>query len=70
MSDRFDFEQEIMRCWNITDELELLNETILNKKLSTDDISNILMGLANLYNIKFDKMFTTFEHLIKEKKIL
>ena len=70
MPDRFDFEQEIMRCWNITDELELLNETILNKKLSTDDISNILMGLANLYNIKFDKMFTTFEHLIKEKKIL
>ena len=70
MSDRIDFEQEIMRCWNITDELELLNETILNKKLSTDDISNILMGLANLYNIKFDKMFTTFEHLIKEKKIL
>jgi hypothetical protein len=69
MSDRFDFEQQIMNCWNITEELKLLNEYILEKDLSTDETSNVILGLTQLYEIKFDKLFTTFEYLIKEKKI-
>jgi len=69
MSDRFDLEQQIMSCWNITEELKLLNEYILEKDLSTDETSNVILGLTQLYNIKFDKLFTTFEYLIKEKKI-
>ena len=31
MTDRFDLEQQIMKCWNITEEIQLLNENVLEK---------------------------------------
>jgi len=70
MSDRFDFEQQILKCWNITEEIELLNEQVLeNDKLTKDEISNYLLGLHTIYQMKFDKLFTQFETMVKEKKI-
>lgn len=74
MSDRFDFEQQIMNCWNITSELKVISEYVLEsdeehiKKI--DKISNMLIGLEQLYDVKFDNMFRMFEQLIQEKKIL
>jgi hypothetical protein len=64
MSDRFDLEQRIMDCWNLTSELKVLNEALLDKNMSKDELSNILIGLTSLYNIKFDNMFWLFEQLV------
>lgn len=70
MSNRFDFEQQIMKCWNVTDEIHLLYESVMeNDKLSKDDIANFLLGLHTIYEVKFDKLFTQFENLVAEKKI-
>jgi hypothetical protein len=69
MSDRFDFEQEIMSCWNVTEDLDILTEGVLEHGMSPDDIANALIGMKTLYNLKFDKMFNTFETLIRERKI-
>lgn len=69
MTDRFDLEQQILECWNITSELDLLTEAILEKDISRDDIANILFGLSGLYELKFDKAFNTFEQLIKTRSI-
>ena len=70
MSDRFDLEQQILDCWNLTNELEHLNYGILEMDLTKDQIANVLTGLIDLYNIKFDKTFNTFTSLISERKIL
>jgi hypothetical protein len=71
MTDRFDLEQQIMKCWNITEEIQLLNENVLESDdLTKDDISNYLLGLETMYNLKFDKLFRQFEEMIKDKKIL
>ena len=70
MSDRFDFEQQIMKCWNVTDEIDTLYENVMEKELTKDEISNYLLGLHTIYEMKFDKLFTMFEQLIKEKKII
>lgn len=64
--DRFDFEQQIMSCWNITTDLKDLNEGVLESDLSTDQISNALMGLEQLYELRFNKLFRQFETLIQE----
>ena len=48
MSDRFDFEQEIMQCWNIVEELKVLHEGVLERDLTRDQISNILLGLGEI----------------------
>ena len=61
MTDRFDLEQHIMKCWNITEEIDLLN-----KDMSTDDISNFLLGLKTIYECKFEEMFDNFSELVEK----
>ena len=64
--DRFDFEQQIMSCWNITTDLKDLNEGVIESNLSKDQISNALMGIEQLYELRFNKLFQQFETLVRE----
>lgn len=64
--DRFDFEQQIMSCWNVTTDLKDLNEAVLESDLTKDQISNTLMGIEQLYQIRFDKLFRQFEQMVKQ----
>ena len=66
--DRFDLEQQIMSCWTITDDLKILNESILEGG-TVDENANICTGLQALYDKKFEKLFSIFEYLIHTKKI-
>jgi len=66
---RFDMEQEIFQSWHITDDLNVLHEAVLEKDISKDEISNILLGMEQLYNQKFQRLMSTFEELIKNKKL-
>ena len=65
MSDRFDFEQMIMECWHITSDLEMLEEGVLEKDMTTDQISNVVSGLKHVYEMRFNKMWDLFEQLIR-----
>jgi hypothetical protein len=74
MSDRFDLEQQILNCWNIIEDIKLLDKNVLEGKieggsLTHDEISNYLLGLETIYNMKFEQMFATFSDLIKTKQI-
>jgi hypothetical protein len=74
MSDRFDLEQQILDCWKIIDDIKLLDKNVLEGKieggnLTQDEISNYLMGLESIYELKFQQMFATFGDLIRDKKI-
>ena len=70
MSDRLDLEQNILDCWKITDDLELVCEHVLNEeKLDKDKISNALLGLQTIYSMKFEKMWSNFENLVRNKEI-
>ena len=67
--DRFDFEQQIMECWRVTDDIRTVNEYLLDAPLETDredKIANMLMGIEALYQAKFDKLFRQFETLVHE----
>ena len=65
MKNSFELEQDIMSCWNITNDLDSLFEAVMEKELTKDSIANILLGMKELYDIKFDKLFSTFEKAIK-----
>ena len=69
MVDRFDLEQHIMKCWNVTEDIDLLYRTTMDKDLSRDDIANALLGMKTLYEMKFEEMFSDFETLIGQGKI-
>jgi hypothetical protein len=66
---RFDLEQDIMNCWLITDDLQIVIEAIVDKKyeMTEDEIANLLIGLKQLYQIKFEKTWNTFDEFTKEK---
>ena len=67
--DRFEFEQQIMQCWHVTDDIRTVAEYLLDAPLEADreeKIANMLMGIEALYQAKFDKLFLQFEDLVRE----
>jgi hypothetical protein len=68
MADRFDLEQQIMDCWHVVDDLKILSESVCeHDDFNRDKITNITMGLEQLYQLKFDKLFRTFESVLREE---
>lgn len=71
--DRFDFEQQIYNCWKITDDLKDVTES-MTEKLTSEQVSTILFGLKELYEIKFNKLWDCFEdvhmELVRENQSL
>ena len=67
--DRFDFEQQIIACWNVTSDIKTVTEYLVDAPLEAgreDKIANMLMGIEALYQVKFDKLFRQFETLVQE----
>lgn len=65
--DRFDLESDIMNCWSIVEDIKELNRCMLDRrKMTEDEISNYLLGLETIYQVKFERLFETFEMLIKD----
>ena len=71
--DIFDLEQEIMVCWNVVDDIKLLYNHFgdnprfggLDPK-AEDEMMNLLLGLESMYQLKFEKLFATFEKVCRE----
>jgi len=57
----FELEQQILDCWTITNQLDTLLEGVMEYDMTPDQIANAILGLKELYEIKFDKAFRTFE---------
>ncbi len=61
--DRFDFEQEIMHCWHITDDIKAF---ATREDITTEQ----WLALAKVYEVKFNVLWDHFEQMIRDKKIL
>lgn len=71
MADQFDLEQGIMGCWNVTGDLDVLFEELVeNEHFTKDDASNFALGLSTIYEAKFAKLFRTFEEFLKTYYII
>jgi hypothetical protein len=64
----FDLEQQIMECWNVTRDIELVTRHLVDHSdgYSDDDLMNKYLAIKDLYEIKFDTMWRTFEDVCKE----
>jgi hypothetical protein len=69
MSDRFDLEQNILDCWKITDDVNLLYKNVMEEELDKDKISNVLLGLQAIYSMRFEQLWSTFENLVSNKEL-
>lgn len=65
--DRFDLEQDIMNCWSVIEDIKELSRSMLDRrKMTEDEISNYLLGLETIYQVKFERLFETFEMLVRQ----
>lgn len=69
MSAQFDLEQDIMHCWSVVDDIKALRELEDLRKVSDDERQNYLLGLQTIYQVKFEKLFNTFEQYLKEQRL-
>ena len=57
MSDRFDLEQNIIKCWGIIDDLK--------EARSMDEV----VAIQNYYEVRFEVLWRTFEELLANYKL-
>jgi hypothetical protein len=73
MVSRFDLETEIMNCWNIVEDIDTVYRYVVDDveygKLDTDIVANLMIGMKQLYEIKFRQLFDTFEQLVSENEL-
>ena len=69
MSDRFDLEQNILDCWKITDDVNLLYKNVMEEELDKDKITNVLLGLQAIYSMRFEQLWETFENLVSKREL-
>jgi hypothetical protein len=67
MSDRFDLEQNIMQCWNVCDDIQLYLDMYDN--MDEDQRINYLIGLKQMYQMKFERTWNNFETCVHTKQI-
>jgi hypothetical protein len=62
---RFELEQAIMSCWNTCEDIKLLSNKVLDGDLTDDDISNTLIGMEKLHDMRCERVFDIFEELVR-----
>jgi len=58
-----DLEQEVLQCWGVTEDLKLFAEEY---KHCDVDVYNKALGLAYVYEMRFNKAWETYEKLVEE----
>jgi len=67
MITRFDLEDMLMKCWHVTDDIDLVVTMVGNMDINARDkdrLLNILIGLKELYNARHSATFAVFEDLV------
>ncbi|MAI05366.1 MAG: hypothetical protein CMA07_06605 [Euryarchaeota archaeon] len=76
--DRFDLEQKIMKCWMVTDDLDEITKYFIDDEKFQDrcgdaeyqdELMNKYFGLKELYEVKFQSLWDTFEKLIESGQL-
>lgn len=68
--DRFDLEQALMDCWHTATDIKLVADSALDNETATlDSVSNALIGLAELHNLRMAKAWDVFEALVARNEL-
>ena len=68
---RFDLEEDMSNLNQIGEDIETIIYAIGDSpnKYTEDQLLNMLIGIKQLHDTRYEKMWTTFEHLIKDGTI-
>lgn len=57
----YDIEEQIIKCWDINSDLDLLSEEY-NRD---DELCNQIKGIKNVYDMRFQKLWNLYEEAVK-----
>lgn len=64
----FELEENFMECWNVVDDIRTIYDYVGDDELfeslepeQRDKICNLLLGIKELYSVKFERTFKTLE---------
>ena len=68
MSNIAELEQQIMECWNVTHDIELVTKHLIDHSdgYTDDDVINKYTAIKDLYEVKFESLWKTFEDVTEE----
>lgn len=68
---RFDLEEHMTAMGNVGDDINTVIHAYGDAKIkpTEDDMLNMLIGIKALHDARYERMWETFEHLIKIKVI-
>ena len=69
-----ELEQQIMECWNVTGDLDMVTKYFLDdpkfaealKGETWDEMANKYFAIIELYQLKFETMWKTFEQVTED----
>ena len=64
----FDLEQQILDCWKVTNDIEMVTRHLIDHTdgYNDDDVMNKYLAIKDLYEVKFEAVWRTFEAVCKE----
>ena len=65
---RFNLEAEIMSVWNTKDDLQSITSRMMDDPdgpMTEDELTNVLIGVGELHDIRCKKLFNVFESMVK-----
>jgi len=62
----FDLEQDIMRCWNITDDIGEILDDLENGHMEMHEAVEALRAYQKVYQRRFERCFRRFEDYNRE----
>lgn len=67
MTKLYDLEPMILDCWRVCNDLETVLRQIGDgeRDLTEDELMNALMGMQQLYEWKFEQLFSKYEQVMK-----
>ena len=67
--DRFDLEEQIQNVWQTKEDLDAVTERIMEDTvfMTSDQISNVLIGLSELHETRMWKLWQIFETMVDQK---
>ena len=66
---RFDFEQQMMDCWGVVDDIKTIYYLGDLRDTTEDEMQNLLLGLFTMYQVKFEVLQKMFEDLVHTKQL-
>ena len=70
MSDIFDLEQDIIRCWSVTNDIGETLEDLENAHVDLDTAIDAFKAYQTIYSLRFERCWRSFEEMSQQMREL